>query len=97
MLIVVIAIGRLIADSRFNIGMGLMLIYKVGSNTRVVIKDKIVEILIEAKIDNGEKILIEASFNCGKVKNADDITNTANIDKMIILEVLREKFVYCQY
>lgn len=53
----VIAAGKLIVNGGFNTNIGFMPIYRVGGNTKVIVKSKIVKTLAGAGISDIKKVL----------------------------------------
>lgn len=66
-----------------------VLVGKIGSNTKVVIEKKIVEILTEVEIGNTEEILIGTFLN--EVENTNNDINIASIEKMAIKRGFKRK------
>lgn len=76
-----IVAGRLIANRRFYIGANLMLVYRISSNIRVVVKGKIIEASTRTKIGDAEEILMKVLPS--RVRNANDTANGAGSNKMV--------------
>ena len=90
----VIAAGKLIINRGFNIGIGLVPVYGVDSNTKIVIKGKIIEVSARVKVGNAEKIQTGALFNCNGVKNINNTANSISTDKIVAIGGFK-KVVYC--
>lgn len=70
----------MIVNRKFIIDANLIPSYKVGNNTKIIVKSKIVKISIGARVGNAKKL--PTRILLGRVGDMDDKTNSADINKV---------------
>lgn len=70
----------MIVNRKFTINANLIPSYKVGGNTKIIVKSKVVKASIEARVGNAKKLLTKNLL--GRIGDMDNKINSADINKV---------------
>lgn len=81
MLVIVITIEKLIANRKFNVDTGSVLVCGITGNNKIIVKSNIVEASTRAGVGDVKELLIEALL--GRIKDANNTANNTDTNKII--------------